>query len=157
MAAVNEVVVCKCGCNLRSHTDEKGKVGECFECPRGVCRRFSAVRKSIEPRPTVVTLCGSTKFKEAFEKVAKAEGLAGRVVLSVCFYGHVDPDGPPTAEQKTGLDQLHFRKIDMSDEILVINVGGYVGESTRREIQYARRTGKKVRWLEGPSDDERTA
>lgn len=104
-------------------------------------------------RPTIVCLCGSTRFKEAFEKASREETLAGRIVLSVGLFAHADGI-TLTPEQKDALDQLHLRKIDMADEILVLNVGGYVGESTQREIEYAVEHGKRVRWLEPPREGQ---
>lgn len=98
--------------------------------------------------PPVVCLCGSTRFKDAFDSALRAETLAGKVVLSVGLFGHLeglDMDG----ETKKMLDALHLRKIDMSDEVLILNVGGYIGNSTRNEIEYASRKGKRVRFLEG--------
>ena len=79
--------------------------------------------------------------------------MAGRIVLSVGFYPHSQAqahgeDVGCTPEQKVRLDELHLRKIDLADEILVLDVGGYVGESTSREIVHAVKTGKPVRWLE---------
>lgn len=97
--------------------------------------------------PTVVCLCGSTRFRKAFEEANQRETLAGRIVLSVGFFGHeqgLQPDDP----RKRRLDVLHKRKIDLADEVLVLNVGGYVGDSTKSEVQYARAAGKLVRWLE---------
>lgn len=105
-------------------------------------------------RPTVVTLCGSTKFLEAFAEANERETLGGKIVLSVGCFPHRDDRardlvyGPDADDVKSRLDELHKRKIDLSDEVLVLNVGGYVGESTRSEIEYARATGKTVRWLE---------
>jgi cell division protein FtsB len=57
-----------------------------------------------------------------------------------------------TPEQKIALDELHKRKIDLADEVLVLNVGGYIGESTRSEIEYARKLGKPVRYLESAAN-----
>lgn len=96
-------------------------------------------------RPVVVCLCGSTRFWEAFQQVAVRETIAGRVVLKpeVVAWAGVSID----EAVKARLDALHLRKIDMADEILVVNVGGYIGRSTRREIAYARQHGKRVRWL----------
>ena len=79
--------------------------------------------------------------------------MAGRVVLSVGFYMHASEDAHGekwgcTPEQKIALDALHFRKIELADEILVINVGDYVGESTQNEIDHAKSLGKPIRWLE---------
>lgn len=93
--------------------------------------------------PEVVTLCGSTKFKEQFLDAAKKLSLKRKIVLSVGMFGHADHI-PLTAEQKTMLDELHKRKIDLSDSIYVIDVGGYIGESTAGEIAYAQSKGLKI-------------
>jgi hypothetical protein len=96
---------------------------------------------------TIVCLCGSTRFSSAYEKAMRDETLAGKIVLTVGFLGHkegIDMDGP----LKVMLDQLHLEKIKLSDEILVLNVDGYVGPSTAREIEFARSIGKLVRFLE---------
>lgn len=97
----------------------------------------------------VVTLCGSTRFKEEFERHNKRLTLDGYVVLSVGFFGHADGVKITKAE-KEGLDALHKLKIELSDAIFVINVNGYVGDSTRSEIDFARRIGRAVDWLEPP-------
>lgn len=108
----------------------------------------------VTMRPTVVTLCGSTRFGAAFRLENARETLAGRIVLTVGCDLRGDTDllvGMTDAERETvraRLDELHLRKIDLSDEILVLNVGGYVGASTAREIEYARQRGKTIRWLE---------
>ncbi len=95
----------------------------------------------------IVCLCGSIRFGEMFRYVNQRETLAGKIVLAPgCFQGDVVLEVLPGV--KGQLDELHLRKIDLADEILVVNVGGYVGESTRQEIAYARRQGKRVRWLE---------
>lgn len=104
-------------------------------------------------RPTIVCLCGSTRFYKDFLEQNYLETMAGRIVLSVGFYPHavaeMHGEGVGiTPEQKEDLDQLHLRKIDLCDEILVINIGGYVGASTARELAYARQHGKRVRFLE---------
>ena len=96
----------------------------------------------------VITLCGSTRFKEAFLREQKRLTLAGNIVLSVGLFGHSGDDEVWTADTKAMLDDMHKRKIDMADEIFVINVGGYIGESTRSEIEYAKSTGKAVHYLE---------
>jgi len=105
---------------------------------------------------TVVTLCGSTRFREAFLEAQKRLTLAGNIVISVGLFGHSGDDevweGMPEdtrTKTKEMLDDMHKRKIDMADEIYVINVGGYIGASTASEIEYARRAGKRVRYLEG--------
>ena len=94
----------------------------------------------------VITLCGSTRFKDDFMRVQKELTLAGNIVISVGCFGH--QGDVITEEQKVMLDDMHKRKIDMADEILVINVGGYIGSSTLSEIAYAGKTGKKVNYLE---------
>ena len=96
--------------------------------------------------PKVVCLCGSTRFKDAFEAANARETLAGRIVLSVGVYGHAD-HVEFTEDQKNRLDRLHLQKIDMSDEILVIDVDRYIGKSTRSEIAYAAMNGKNIRYL----------
>lgn len=103
--------------------------------------------------PWKVCLCGSTRFHGAFQQANYEETMKGHIVLSVGFYPHSQTQvhGQEigcTDEQKAALDVLHLRKIDLADEILVLNVGGYVGESTAREIVYAEEIGKPVRWLE---------
>lgn len=96
----------------------------------------------------IVTLCGSTRFKEQFLEPQKRLTLEGRIVISVGLFGHSGDDEAWKPGTKEMLDDMHLRKIDLADEIFVINVGGYIGESTRREIAYAEKTGKKVRYLE---------
>lgn len=102
----------------------------------------------------VVTLCGSTRFKDQFMEAQKRLTLEGCIVISVGLFGHAgdnevweNMDEGTLTKTKEMLDDMHKRKIDMADEIYVINVGGYIGESTRSEIEYARSTGKAVRYL----------
>ena len=98
----------------------------------------------------VVTICGSTRFKEEILAARKRLTLEGNIVLSPELFGH-SGDGEVWAPgMKEFLDDMHKRKIDMSDEIYVVNPGGYVGESTRSEIEYARRNGRGIRYLEEP-------
>ena len=96
----------------------------------------------------VVTLCGSTRFKDQFIEAQKRLTLEGNIVISVGLFGHSGDDEVWTEGTKEMLDDMHKRKIDMADEIFVINVGGYIGSSTRSEIEYAKRTGKAVLFLE---------
>ena len=103
--------------------------------------------------PRIVCLCGSTRFYRAFQEANYRETMAGKVVLSVGFYPHSPEeahgeDRGCTPEQKVALDKLHKHKIDLADEVLVLNVGGYIGSSTRSEVDYAIAHGKPVRWLE---------
>lgn len=95
----------------------------------------------------VITLCGSTKFKDEFMETQKRLSLEGNIVISVGVFGHAD--GVVLSDStKEMLDDLHKRKIDICDEIFVINKNGYIGSSTKSEIDYANLTGKKVNYLE---------
>lgn len=103
----------------------------------------------------VITLCGSTRFKDEFMEAQKRLTLEGNIVISVGLFGHAgdaevweNMDEGTLTKTKEMLDDMHKRKIDMADEIYVINVGGYIGLSTRSEIEYAKMTGKTVRYLE---------
>ena len=104
-------------------------------------------------RPRIVCLCGSTRFKPAFVEANEKETLAGHIVLSVGAFGHAD-NRYFSDNQKAALDTLHKRKIDLADEVLVINVGDYIGDSTRSEVAYAEQCGKPVRWLESRTQSE---
>ena len=94
----------------------------------------------------VITLCGSTKFKEEFERVNRELTLAGNIVISVGCFGH--SGDVFSDEQKIMLDDIHKRKIDMADAIYVINKDGYIGSSTKSEIKYAIMHGKQVIYME---------
>lgn len=96
----------------------------------------------------VITLCGSTRFKELFLEAQKRLTLEGNIVISVGLFGHSGDEEVWTPGTKEMLDDMHKRKIDMADAIYVINPGGYIGESTRSEIEYAKANGKKVLYLE---------
>lgn len=103
----------------------------------------------------IITLCGSTRFKDEFMEAQKRLTLEGNIVISVGLFGHSgdnevweDMDEGTLTRTKEMLDDMHKRKIDMADEIYVINVGGYIGSSTRSEIDYAKAVGKPVRYLE---------
>lgn len=96
----------------------------------------------------VITLCGSTRFKNEFLEAQKRLTLEGNVVITVGLYGHSGDDVVWTEGVKDMLDRQHLAKIDLADEIFVINVGGYIGDSTRREIAYAEYNGKSITYLE---------
>lgn len=100
--------------------------------------------------PVIVCLCGSTRFSETFRAANLRETLAGKIVLSVGCDFKSDQALGLTEGDKKRLDELHKRKIDLADEVLVLNVGGYIGDSTRSEIEYAIRHGKHIRYLEEP-------
>jgi len=95
----------------------------------------------------IITLCGSTKFKDEFVAQQKRLTLEGNIVISVGLFGHSGDDEVWTESTKQMLDDMHKRKIDLADEIFVINPAGYIGASTRSEIEYASQTGKAIRYL----------
>ena len=99
----------------------------------------------------VITLCGSTRFKEQFLEAQKRLTLEGNIVISVGLFGHSGDEEVWDEGTKEMLDDMHKRKIDMADSIYVINVGGYIGSSTRSEIEYAKKQGKQVLYLENES------
>ena len=110
-------------------------------------------------RYPVITLCGSTRFKDEFYEVQKRLTLEGNIVISVGLFGHSGDsevwdgmDEGTLSKTKDMLDDMHKRKIDMADSIYVINVGGYIGKSTRSEIEYAKAHNKSIRYLEEKND-----
>lgn len=106
------------------------------------------IRPLVSPW-TVTTLCGSTKFKKEFIEENFRLTRAGELVFSVSWFSHADGEvHTPDQEEKDLLDNVHMGKIDHSRGIYVVNVGGYIGASTRREIAYAIATGKTVRYRE---------
>ncbi|GEM_PF-1580410 len=107
----------------------------------------------------VITLCGSTRFRQSFTEVQKRLTLKGNIVISVGLFGHAGDeevwegmDEDTVTETKRMLDDMHKRKIDMADGIYVINVNGYIGDSTRSEIAYAASHGKTIEYLEAQPD-----
>lgn len=105
-------------------------------------------------RPKIICLCGSTRFTE--QMLVKQWELTkqGNIVLSWCslptwyFQGEDKAHIGDQEGVKALVDEVHKRKIDLADEVLVLNVGGYIGESTRSEINYAESNNKPVRYLE---------
>ena len=95
----------------------------------------------------VITLCGSTKFKDEFIAIQEVLTKAGCVVLSVGIFSHSN-NLPISQEQEELLREIHLQKIDMADEVFVINKNGYIGENTKHEIEYALKAGKPVKYLE---------
>lgn len=94
-------------------------------------------------RPEVVCLCGSVRFAAELRAATRELSLAGVVVLAPSVLPG-DDDAPLSAEQVTTLRELHLRKIELADRVLVVNPGGYVGETTSREISHARASGIPV-------------
>ena len=96
----------------------------------------------------IITLSGSTRFRDEFLAAQKRLTLEGNIVISVGLFGHSGDEEVWLEKTKLMLDDMHKRKIDLADEIFVINVGGYVGSSTSSEIEYALMTNKAVNYLE---------
>jgi len=110
------------------------------------CQKKSIVTKRIQKAP-IITICGSTRFKEDILKAQRDLTMEGNVVLSCPFFNHADGI-TMTDEDICLVDHLHQQKIDMSDAIYVVNKGGYIGSSTKNEIKYARIAGKRVIFME---------
>jgi len=104
--------------------------------------------QTILARPHIIVICGSTRFRREQEDANALLSLNGFIVVASSVWK--DSQGGPdcTEDQKAGLDLLHFRKIEMADEVFVVNPGGYIGDSTRNEITYARTLGKPIEFLE---------
>lgn len=94
----------------------------------------------------IITLCGSTKFKSSFETMNLNLTLNDKIVLQPGCFAHAD-NISITEDQKLKLDKLHFEKIDISDCIVVVNYNNYIGESTKKEIEYATNTNKPVFYM----------
>lgn len=103
-------------------------------------------------KPIVVCLCGSTRFAKEYREANLRETLRGKIVLTVGSMSHSDEQLgltylPEWPEIKERLDELHKRKIDLADEVLILDVHDYIGESTHSELDYAREHGKKIRFF----------
>jgi hypothetical protein len=132
------------GCEYDGPTWEK-------ELKAYIRARAATQTGSTSARPTIVCLCGSTRFMDYFHEAGWQLTMEGKIVLSVGCSKHLPADHGGEAlgvEIAARLDELHLRKIDLADEVFVLNVDGYIGESTRREIAYAMSTGKPVHYLE---------
>jgi len=99
-------------------------------------------------KPIIVCLCGSARFSKAFRDANLKETLDGKIVLSIGCDTKSDQGLNLTEDVKIKLDELHKRKIDLADEVLILNVGDYIGESTRSELNYAKEHNKIIRFLE---------
>ena len=95
----------------------------------------------------IITLCGSTRFKEYFFKLNEELTLSGWIVLMPGVFGHAD-NIEWTDEIKQKLDELHLKKIILSNAIFVLNIGGYIGKSTAHEIEYAEKLGIPILYYE---------
>ena len=99
----------------------------------------------------IVCLCGSTRFVDTFNEWRKVLTLEGKIVLSIEIVTTQSKEQDPqygNHKVKQMLDELHLRKIDLADEVMILNVGGYIGESTRKELDYAISQGKAIKYLE---------
>lgn len=157
---MNDFQTCCAHCRVDykriDHID--GTCSDSWICADGCGTKFLPVLKSNNgiftyfARPTIVCLCGSTRFMYEFQKANLDETLKGNIVLSIGCNTKSDSDlialGELTEEKKQFLDELHKRKIDLCDEVLILNVGGYIGCSTRSELEYAVRNNKIIRYLE---------
>lgn len=140
----------------REPTDQEMTYYHARDAKEGVARlerKIDRFLAGMPTRPTIVCLCGSTRFYKEFLEQNYQETMRGHIVLSVGFYPHavaeMHGEGVGiTPAQKEELDQLHLRKVEMCDEVLVLNVGQYIGASTARELAYARMLGKTIRFLE---------
>lgn len=94
----------------------------------------------------IITLCGSTKYKEEYLLVNKWLTLQGNIVISVSMFGQIDKE-PLTENEKIILDEIHKKKIDIANEIFIIDVDKYIGNSTKSEVSYAELNQKNIRFL----------
>ena len=101
----------------------------------------------VKNKYNVITLCGSIKFKTEFMKVQEKLTLEGNIVFTPNFLNNIKKE-EINEKTKKMLDEMHRQKIDMSNEIYVINVGGYIGDSTKNEIEYTKEKGKKISYIE---------
>ena len=141
-----------CGdCNHQANHRCQPQGTDAMDCYGDLAR---SILKLCQPeqldRPKIVCLCGSGRFRQAFEDAEYRETLAGKIVLTIGCNTHDVARSAELVHHKPMLDELHLRKIDLADEVFVLNVGGYIGEGTRSEIDYARKLGKPIRWLETP-------
>lgn len=123
--------------------------------PRRISYKSEMTYFFDNPNYPTLTLCGSTRFRNEFYEAQKQLTLKGYIVISAGLFGHAGDaevwesmDEGTLTKTKRMLDDMHKRKIDMADGIYVINVGGYIGDSTKSEIQYAKEHGKKLMYLE---------
>jgi len=108
-----------------------------------ICHHYTSVKENNMNRPWIVCLCGSTKFKKEFMEIAAREALRGHIVLMPHVFTHAD-ELKNTKEEIDKLEALHTRQIDCCDEVIVIDVNGYTGESTSLELSYAEHIGKQI-------------
>lgn len=136
------------------HPVAKSRVSQ-YELPIGFDHRETLEERSRPKQPrTIVCLCGSTRFSAAYQQANLQETLAGKIVLTIgCdmrndkeIFVEYTPDELIAVKEE--LDELHLDKIALAHEVLILSEDGYIGESTARELEYARTLGKKVRFWE---------
>jgi hypothetical protein len=121
-----------------------------LRCIMEAFERLAQYEDAGQDRPEIVCLCGSTRFFKTFDEWNFILTLEGKIVLSIGCNTKSDEGLKLTADDKVKLDELHKRKIDLCDTVFVLNVDGYIGDSTRSEIEYAEQIGKLVKYLEEP-------
>jgi hypothetical protein len=102
----------------------------------------------VVTKPAVVFLCGSTRFVETFNEWRKKLTYEGKIVLAIEIVTTQAKKDYPSLETKKMLDELYLRMIDLADEVMILNVGGYIGESTKKELEYARKHNNTIKFLE---------
>lgn len=123
---------------------------ECGNCGRPCNDGFRATcSRCLKLRPRIVCLCGSTRFIEKIREKGRELTYRGKIVVGPeCITSAEHEIEAARPELKAQLDELHLRKIDLADEVFIVNVSGYIGESTARELEYARHQGKPISFLE---------
>ena len=132
--------------------EPEGTFGSWYPCP--TCNGSGRVANvgEIRSSPTIICLCGSTRFVDTFNEWRQRLTLEGKIVLSIELVSpQTEREDPQHSnfKVKRSLDELHLRKIDLADEVMILNVGWYIGESTRNELNYALKLGKPIIYLEG--------
>ena len=113
-------------------------------------------KKLVSDKPKVICLCGSTRFTDVMLVYQWELTKQGFIVLSWCALpiGYFEGEDQTHIGDQEGVkeivDEVHLRKIDLADEVHILNINGYIGESTRNELNYAKAKGKKIRFLEEP-------
>lgn len=130
--------------------------GECLDFKRKIRHASRWLESTVgDAFPTIVCLCGSTRFADKFFEIGWKLTLQGKIVLSIGVVKHAEHHGAEALGQDVAdrLDELHLRKIDLADEVWILNVGGYIGSSTAKEIRYAHQTQKRLLWIEPISEE----
>jgi len=128
------------------------QIGGCLDLAEAT-HRTGLLHSLCKRAPKVVCLVGSTRFESMFHTANLWETLAGNIVLTVGVFkvNH----GALTEDQRWAINELHLTKIDMADEVFILNVGGYMGNGTKRELAYAREKEKVIRFLEPVEESAR--